>query len=352
MRRRSRSAYIRSGGRLGGSAWNKMKGRAQRRRRRWPIPLISMNRAATNNSTTRGFGYRPFPTGSMTMNRLAYPVQTVRPAGGNGSTFTRYNVWTPGAHPKIKFIRKTAQEQFYQNVMSRRMSNANYGQQALDAFYVGRVSELHTMATTALNYNATTDIFIDTITVDTEITNQSKSTTYLDLYEITPRFSFESAYDPVNVISSGSTAEGVSTGAVSLGLRPTMIKKFTYMYSIHKKFTIELGQGQSHRHTATYHVQKRYNEAYYDLLGGSRQLPQVTKWLLIIASGAPLNDSTTKTNVSTSTVALDIVRKERYKFLYTQPAYTTYTFVSSLPAITTGNVMDPGSGEAETMTTA
>ena len=131
-----------------------------------------------------------------------------------------------------------------------------------------------------------------------------------------------------------------------------MIKKFTYMYSIHKKFTIELGQGQSHRHTATYHVQKRYNEAYYDLLGGSRQLPQVTKWLLIIASGAPLNDSTTKTNVSTSTVALDVVRKERCKFLYTQPAYTTYTFVSSLPSITTGNVMDPGSGEAETMTTA
>lgn len=332
--------------------WNRMNNRAKRRRRKWPTGVFPWSTTNTSSSTARGLGFRG-RSGSLTSTMMAMPyaVSRIRPSG-TGSTFSSYNTNASRPHPKIRYIRRVAQKQYFQNVRSTRLAGTSFGQQSLDAFYVGRATEFHTMVTSVPNYDATTDIFIDTMTVETEFTNQSEATCYFDLYEVTPRYSFESTYDPVNVLDSGIQEQGVVIGIQELGIRPTAVKKFTYLYKIHKKFTIELGQGQSHRHVSNYDVRKRFNEAFYDVLGGSRQMPEFTKWLLVIASGAPLNDQTTKTNVSTAKPALDIVRKERYSFLFSQPAYTTYTFTNNLPTVTTGYIMDVGSGEAETVDAA
>lgn len=282
--------------------------------------------------------------------RRGYESQKIKP--GAGSTFSYYKS-RQAIHPKARAVSKIATKQFYQRNASQRLESTVYGTQACTQFAVGTIYNLHNMVTEIPGtFNETSQIYIRDYVVDTEFTNQSEATVYFDLYEVTPRYTFGIGFDPVNRMNDGLVDQGVTGGATTLGSLPTMSTSFTAMYKIHKKYTIELSQGQSHRHVSRYNIGRRFQEELKTMVSADHTMPQFTRYLMVIASGAPLNDNTTKSNVSTATVALDIVRKERYRYFWSDPAITKYYYQNNLPTITAGSILDVGSGEPELLNVA
>jgi len=85
---------------------------------------------------------------------------------------------------------------------------------------------------------------------------------------------------------------------------------FVFITKFKKIIKIELSPGQSHKHKATYHINKRVDGAVlrtYDILR------DVTKFQMYVVSGTPINDATDTTLVSTSTIAMDVVNRLSYK---------------------------------------
>lgn len=283
--------------------------------------------------------------------RKSYASEKVLPSG-TGSTFSYYKS-RQAIHPKTRAVAKIATHQFYQKNLSYRLETTAFGTQGCCQFVVGTAFDLHDMVSNShLTPNATTQIHIRDYSVHTEFTNQSEATCYFDIYELTPRYSLITNKDPVDAFNNGLIDSGVANGAITLGAVPTMSSGFTFLYKIHKKYTVELAQGQSHRHVSSYNIGRRYSEEFYDTIVSNTMLPQFTRYVMIVASGAPLNDQTTKANVSTATVALDIVRKVKARYMISEQSRTKYYLSDLLPTVTTGSIMDIGSGEKETLDVA
>jgi len=95
-------------------------------------------------------------------------------------------------------------------------------------------------------------------------------------------------------------SEGAQVNAVNFVYEtPFKSRLFCLYYKVKKIIKIELSPGQSHKHKATYHINKRVDGAVlrtYDILR------DVTKFQMYVVSGTPINDATDTTLVSTSTM--------------------------------------------------
>lgn len=316
-----------------------------RKKRRWPpvVPLSFTQKMGTATSRALGFSSR---TGSLASPMLkGFTSEKVKPSGA-GST-TSYYKSIQKHHPGLRVVRKIAAPQRYHFNAGLRVEET-YGRQAVNHVEQGLNIDLYNMVVTIPGYNANTNAFLDNIHTEYTFTNQCESTTYVDLYEVTPRYLTPSNKTPRWAFQKGLQDAGIgATGCNTLGAMPTMSPAFTTMFKIHKRFRLELAQGQSHRHVSKYNIGYRWNEQLVDAFSDQSYNPRTTRFLMIIASGAPLNDKFVKTNVSTGLVALDIVTKSRYTWYYNDPSSTNYKFATNLPAISAGSILDIGSGEPE-----
>jgi len=111
---------------------------------------------------------------------------------------------------------------------------------------------------------------------------------------------------------------------------------FVHFYKVNKIIKFALGSGQSHEHVSTYHHNKKLFGAIpgvYEIVHG------MTNMQMIVVSGTPINDSTNKALVSTSTCALAIVRRSTRNFTYAPQNRARYQYTETLGTITSANVV-------------
>lgn len=327
-----------------------------RRRRRFPtvVPLRFTKRIGTATSRALGFGSR---SGSMTMmsQRLSYPSQRVQSTGTGATTsFYRHK---QKFHPKASFIKRTGNAQHYHIVVSDRLENTNYGQQLVKTLDTATFSDLNIMAnaipTIAGTATLTKSGLLHDIKSEITFSNMSEATAYLDLYEIIPRSILPSgACAPDTLFENGIIDESVALGKEVLGVKPTASTAFTSFHKIYKHYRIELAQGQSHVHKETFNLGFKWNYQLVNVLGSSYVHPRCTRYLMCIVQGSPCNDQTLTGNVSTTPIAIDVVRRYRYSWYYNTPTTTNMIYTNAMPTVTTGRILDIGSGEAETVNVA
>lgn len=335
---------------MGGSTLGRQRSmyNVRRKRRRFPVVLpINSNRLST--STARAMGFRS-RSGSSTMmsNSRGYAIQKIR--AGSGSTFSSYKS-KMRPHPRAYAVKRVGSPQFYSIIDTVRVSNSNYGQQAFTDFTFADSDNLKDMVTQVSGYNNTTDIFLEKLLVELTFTNQAETTTYIDIYEVTPRYAVNTS--PATNVGNGLIDQSGGTGSfTNIGATPLMSRQFTSLWKVHKKYSFELAQGQSHSHKATYLMNQKWNEELYNIYGTGYFLRNFNKSVIIVARGVPINDQTSKTSVATSQVAVDVIAKQSYYWFYNNPTNSLYKYTNNQGTITTGYVLDIGSGEAEAINVA
>jgi len=96
------------------------------------------------------------------------------------------------------------------------------------------------------------------------------TTSYLDIYEIEPRFHIPAGNDPATLWDAGLFSEGAQVNAVNF-VYETLLNQdfFVFITKLKKIIKIELSPGQSHKHKATYHINSEWTVAVlrtYDIL--------------------------------------------------------------------------------------
>jgi len=172
------------------------------------------------------------------------------------------------------------------------------------------------------------------------ITNSEYTTSYVSIYEIEPRFhmTLESTFGPTTLWKQGiedmyGGTVNPQTGVYNVPFESPM---FVHFYKVNKIIKFALGSGQSHEHVSTYHHNKKLFGAIpgvYEIVHG------MTNMQMIVVSGTPINDSTNKALVSTSTCALAIVRRSTRNFTYAPQNRARYQYTETLGTISSANVV-------------
>lgn len=284
-------------------------------------------------------GYRYLRTRRMKKKRLSTKIAP----SGAGST-TSYYTSGKKTMPKVMYdMFKTNRVYNTADLASFRLDNNLYGRQFVGVrqFYnaINFEQDLNrAVGIQTTDQRQTSSLYYSDFNMVSTFTNMEMTTSYLDIYEIEPRFHLPLAVDPLTWWESGLISEGVSSGAASqVYEKPFTSRLFCLYFKVLKIISIELSPGQSHKHTATYHVNKRVDGA---ILRTYNALRDVTKYQMYVASGTPINDATQNTLVSTSTVAIDVVTRTSYKYIKDVVVRDSYVTTNSLGAITTANIIN------------
>lgn len=343
---RRRPAYVGpswGGSRIGGSNIP-MNTRAKRRRRKI-IPLLWNSGSKLANNLNLGFGSRGRGPGSMVSRIRNYKMDiSVKPVG-TGSSYSYYR-YTRRPDKGSRIV-KTQQAPLFSVFNSGSRMTSLQGEQGYTTLSVMTGAKLRSLY---LETSANQDgrFWVGYARCRWMFQNQSEATTHLTIYEFTTRR--DSNVGPSLAFQSGlaSIQAGVGSNASDIGATPFMTPRFTENFRILKKYSVELAQGRSHIHTALYRMNKNYSDSLYQMDGSSDVvLGGWTRGLFVIAHGTPYNSLATKTNVSTTPVAIDIVANETYHTYTNLQNKSIFEVQSDFPTFTDGRIIDIGSGDPE-----
>lgn len=340
-------AYNRSrtGGRVSGSVVryrNKPK-TVSRRRRPFPVAVRMPNFKSPLIRPIRPT-YRYDPKGSGAGRKIVSHL-------GNGSTTSSYTYGRKFMSRDMYNMFKNNQEYVISSLNSKRLDSNVYGRQFVgdDLFFNAwnnfQDSLGKAMATVPTNNEKlSSTVHIGTMNVQTTFTNQEIATSYLTIYEIEPRFHMSSAILPalywqLGLHQQSDTTTDYYTFAYE---KPFKSKLFCCYFKVMKSIEIELGAGQSHKHSSTYHINKPLHGCLCNSAASFGTLKGFTKYRMYVVSGTPVNDSNVSLvgNVSTSTVALDVVNNITYNFTYAASTRAKYFMSDGMSAIVnTPNVL-------------
>lgn len=346
MARRRTSWVLPFGGRrMGGSVARYNNGGNKKKRRPWGIIPIPGSGGSGSLYIPPGGGIRP-ARGSNSSSRSSKRMEiSIRPVG-TGSSASYYSFRRrPTAGSRIL---KSSQAPLYAVFNSGSRLTSLQGEQAFSAFSVFTASNLHELY---LNTSANQDgsFWLDWCRLRTVFQNQSEANTFLTIYEFATRR--DTVQGPVGAFNNGiaSIQVGAGSTAADIGATPFMSPRFTANFKILKKYNVELAQGRSHIHTSFYKMSRRYSDSVYQMDSADAFLGTWTRGLFIIAWGSPYNSAATKTNVSTTPVALDIVQNATYASHASLANKSIWSVESDFPTFSDGQIIDIGSGEADTV---
>lgn len=267
-----------------------------------------------------------------------------------GSTFTRLVFGNPRPPKAYSILYKQNQEYLYEYLQSRREVSA-FGKQNVHLLTYNDQNSLFQMFATIPAIGASPTIYqtgkfiIQSMTSKRTFTNQDLATAYVTIYSVIPRFHVPAGSNPEALWDKGledqQLVPGVNDNYRDAYAKPFASQNFCLYYKVEKVTTFELQQGQSHCHETTWHINK---EVHGQLAQAFSSLRDITKFELTVISGTPINDLTTKTSVSTSSCAVDIVEKISKKYTYAASQRTIRTYVNTLPAIATAEIASIGAG--------
>lgn len=266
---------------------------------------------------------------------------------GIGSTTSTYQGGNAKTMPKaLREHCKNNQTYRISNVKYAKITTNNYGTQAViqerilsatdfqdDCVRFGVTGSTQNYYTTSLVYGNVVDT--------TVFTNQELTTSYLHIYEISPRFHMAgNSTLPMERWDTGIQYEYDGTAPTGIYLypyeKPFRSQLFCVTYKVEKIIQIELAPGQSHKHVSTYGINKLVHGAIAAQYSTSRGF---SNFRMYVASGTPINDATNNALVSTSTISIDVVTQRLYDVTaYPQTRTRTYS-TNTLGAITTAKVV-------------
>lgn len=203
---------------------------------------------------------------------------------------------------------------------------------------------------------------IDNCEAETRFTNQSKGNMLMHIYDCVPRKNIEqedtTLWSPIGTWAQMSVGDTTGTADTvtytNIGSTPFDSPTFTRFYKITKVTKLIVAQGCCHVHKVRTTGMKTFmkNNEFgvgSDVLTYDRTH---TKLTFVVISGFPLNASDDKFSVSTGLVGLDYVTTYRLRLRAFQGSLNRLYYDTTLPVLSTENVMDKGSGEAEANATA
>lgn len=283
---------------------------------------------------------------------------------GNGGQISRTTMGAKSSKSRgwITTFKKIGTSQFFYNNFAVRIT-ATVGQQGTSTFTHLNANTIGTAAavpydlnymfqmaagavlTVSPNQNNTTRILIEDVVSILRLQNQFPGNCEVEIYDIVCKR--DNSLTPGQAWATGiqdeSNNAGVSQGFY-VGIYPQMSALFNVNYKVVKKTRVVLGGGQSHVHYYR-HIPNRIMNAEI-LQNGALNYKGYTTFQMVVASGLPDNDATTKTTVSTSSVALDVVQTKTIKFTYINRAWTQLACSTNLPTsfAVSESVQDQGSG--------
>lgn len=193
-------------------------------------------------------------------------------------------------------------------------------------------------------------------TAEMMITNQDLGNVKVIIYDIIARRDAPtggSVGDPASAWADSYGDQGATDSNYTIvGTTPFSSLLFTTYFKVLKATHVLMSQGQSHVHRIKFSPNKVLNAEMTQYTTGS--FKGLTCFQMIVAYGMPYNDVTTKTQVSTGSVALDVVVRKQYRYTFIDDVTTNYYVVNSLPGAFTvnENIMDIGTGAVEVDTAA
>lgn len=343
----------RTGGRLTGRPVRVYGGTGPRNSRRKPPlvmvpsgprgggPLVPYHPRTPRYQPTRP--YRRRPSASKAMPIGVGSSRTTFREGRNFMPRYMYNLF------------KQNQDWISTSITSAKLDFNTYGSQQLDSFCIYTSSNFNDDLTLAggvaptIGALTTSELFYAKSTLRTTFTNVELTTSYVTIYEISPRFHqlTASSNTPKSTWKDGLVAE---YGGASLNFHTMVYNKpfdsslFTHFYKVKKTYSFALAAGESHDHEATYN----HNRAVHGCVAYSHEIfAPMSKYQLIVVSGTPINDSVNNTLVSTSTTSLNVVRRLTRKFTYAPQLRTRYMYADALNTITSANVISQAIKQAD-----
>lgn len=282
----------------------------------------------------------------MYRKRLGYKVAK----SAAGSTFSRLVFGSPRVPKQLYTLFKNNQSYSIEGLFSARLTSP-FGQQSVTYRNINDAGQLGAMFATIPQLSASTLIqdtgkfFLQTTKSKLTFTNQDLATCYVKIYSLVPRFHLPTGNDPISLWDIGlenqTLVPAFNTQYLDAYATPFRSQTFCLFWKVDKVTEFELGQGQSHCHETTYHTNKEVHGQINNKFAYLRDLSKVN---MIVASGTPINDLTNKTNVSTSSCAIDVVEHVIKEYTYAAAQRTIRQYTNTLGAITTAEIASIGAG--------
>lgn len=341
-------AYVPPGRRIGGSNWPKPRGPKKKKRPWGLVPLPGGGGSKPIYIPPGGGFFPPRPSRTRSYSNSQLRTISIRPTH-TGASYSYYK-YTRKPDRGSRIV-KTQQAPLYSVFNNGSRISSLQGQQSYSTFSVLTAAQLHT---TYLETSANQDgkFWVDSVRCRWMFQNQSEANTFLTIYEFSTRR--DSVFGPSFAFASGMTSiqSGAASTADDIGATPFMTTRFTENFKILRKYTVELAQGRTHVHNSFYNMMKNYSDSYYQMDSTDTVLGGWTRGIFVLANGSPYNSAATKTNVSTTPVALDVVQNLTFKSHSNLQNKSVFEIQSDFPTFADGQIIDIGSGEADTVTDA
>lgn len=267
----------------------------------------------------------------------------------NGSSFSYYTGGMTKMSRNIYNFWKMNQKYTVNQLISQKLQSTVYGTQAISNIPSLISSDFNDdlariFGTQTTNQKNTTALIYGTCKDVVTYTNVELTTCYLHIYEITPRYNYNQ--NPITAWSSGLTAQEDVTSQDSTypGATPFASQNFCLLYKVNKVYQVQLGPGESHKHTSTYGINRLVHGAIANM---AVYTTKFSYWRMYVASGTPINDATNKTFVSTSTISLDIVTNRTWDFAKDSTQRTQRFSSNALSTITSAQVVSDATIETD-----
>lgn len=232
---------------------------------------------------------------------------------------------------------------------AERITTTQYGVQRVTSvaqFPCGAISNFFTNLVDT-NGSNTQQCILRSIEQEYMISNASSTNVFIKIYECTARNDFFSTtnstslglsiWHPTGAFDQGVYDVNNGMNANTLGITPFNSQLFTNNWIVDKIYHVELGAGRSHKHLSRFSPNRMVLESR---VSRNSILKGVTRAVMILAYGSPINDTTNNTLVSTSHVELNIVRKQVSKIQFLNPQGQVFFNVQGLQAVTVAEHID------------
>lgn len=273
--------------------------------------------------------------------------QDIRPVGtGASQSFFRkaYKSKLP-----VKVLKALTPIRCDVETSAEKLRTVAYGKQTATAVAQFTSSKIDTMLANLVDSSSskTQSVLLRSIEQEYMISNASSANVFVKLYEITARNDIKidgtsptlahNLWGAVGAFDQGIYDINSGMDAMTLGVTPFQSKMFTQNFRVDKIYHVELGAGRTHKHISRFSPNRIVHESRSSR---TNALEAVTRFVMILAYGSPINDTTTTTSVSTSLVNLNIVRKQVTKIQFIDPQGAVYYNIQNLGTVAAAEHVD------------
>nr|WAE42454.1 MAG: capsid protein [Cressdnaviricota sp.] len=255
---------------------------------------------------------------------------------GTGGSFSKFFYGRRRIPKRMRAVYKNCAKN-YQVINNSGRLTANSGSQSFNGILTMFSTADLTGFSTNISANKTNKFLAMNCSAELMLSNQDEGNCRIVLYDVICRrdITQSNISDPANAFKNSLADEGGSNANwSSVGTTPFASDLFTQFYKVLKITHIILGAGQFHTHRVHFGLNRQFDNEQLQYTPNG--IKGATCFTVAMIYGAPYNDSTTKTQVSTGQVTVDFVSKKQYSYTWVQDQDTNYYLTNNLVGFTVG----------------